>query len=512
MTGMTALLPTHDDAAALSPSEQIVRALQSQLGARVIETHISWVLLAGEQAWKIKKPLRLSFVDFGTLERRRRMCEEELRLNQRLAPSLYLGVVDITGTPQAPALGGSGAAIEVALQMRRFPDGALLSERLAAHTLDASLIDRLADRLARFHAAAAPVDAGERFGLPEAVDAEMRAVIDGLATRGAPGMAAWHDWARERAQVLAPAWAARRAAGQVREGHGDLHLANTVALEDEVTAFDCIEFNPALRWIDVQADIAFLVMDLHARGRADLAFRCLDRYLAAGGDHAGLTVLRYYLAYRALVRAMVALIERPGQPPTPDYMSAATHWRTPGRARLMITHGLSGSGKSHAAARLLEQAGAIRLRSDVERKRLHGLDALADSASVPGGIYGNAATARTYERLRELAAIALDAGWPVIVDAAFLQVDQRAEFEALARAHEVPFTILDCQAPQALLEQRLAARAAQADEVSEADARVLQQQMQTAQPLNLHEQTLAIGVDSRRDFDASGCAARWAAC
>jgi predicted kinase len=208
---------------------------------------------------------------------------------------------------------------------------------------------------------------------------------------------------------------------------------------------------------------------------------------------------------------MVALIERPGQPPTPDYMSAATHWRTPGRARLMITHGLSGSGKSHAAARLLEQAGAIRLRSDVERKRLHGLDALADSASVPGGIYGNAATARTYERLRELAAIALDAGWPVIVDAAFLQADQRADFEALARARQVPFTILDCQAPRALLEQRLAARVAQTDEVSEADAQVLQQQLQTAQPLTPHEQTLAIEVDTRRDFDAAGCAALWAA-
>jgi aminoglycoside phosphotransferase family enzyme/predicted kinase len=513
MTGMTAMSPTQDEDedAALSRGEQLVRALQSQRGARLIETHISWVLLAGEQAWKIKKPLRLSFVDFGTLERRRLMCSEELRLNQRLAPSLYLGVVDITGTPQAPVLAGSGAAIEVALRMRRFPDGALLSERLAAHTLDADLIDRLASRLARFHAAAAPVDASEPFGRPEAVDAEMRAVIEGLATRGAPGMAAWLDWARERAQAQAPAWAARRATGQVREGHGDLHLANTVAMDGEVTAFDGIEFNPALRWIDVQADIAFLVMDLHAQGRADLAFRCLDRYLAAGGDHAGLTVLRYYLAYRALVRAMVALIERPGRPSTPDYMSAALHWRSPGRARLLITHGLSGSGKSHAAARLLERAGAIRLRSDVERKRLHGLDALADSTSVPGGIYGSAATERTYERLRELAAIALDAGWPVIVDAAFLQADQRADFEALARARQVPFTILDCQAPRALLEQRLAARVAQTDEVSEADAQVLQQQLQTAQPLTPREQTLAIEVDTRRDFDAAGCAALWAA-
>jgi predicted kinase len=195
----------------------------------------------------------------------------------------------------------------------------------------------------------------------------------------------------------------------------------------------------------------------------------------------------------------------------PDYLGAATHWRTPGRPRLLITHGLSGSGKSHAAARLLEQAGAIRLRSDVERKRLHGLDALADSTSVPGGIYGAAATARTYERMRQLAAIALGAGWPVIVDAAFLLADQRAAFETLARAQQVPFTILDCRAPQALLLHRLAARAALTDEASEADAQVLQQQLQTAHPLSPQEQALAIAIDTSADFDAAACAVRWLA-
>lgn len=500
-----------DGDAALQRSEALVQALQRRLGARLIETHISWVLLAGDQAWKIKKPLRLSFVDFGTLERRRRMCAEELRLNQRLAPELYLGVVEITGTAQAPVLGGPGDAIEAALHMHRFPDGALLSERLAASTLDAGLVDRLAERLARFHAAAAQVDEGEPYGQPPQVDAEMRAVLDGLASRGAPGIAAWRDWAAERALALAPAWAARRAAGWIREGHGDLHLANCVALGNEATAFDCIEFNPALRWIDVQADIAFLLMDLHARGRADLAFRALDRYLSEGGDHEGLAVLRYYLAYRALVRAMVALIEKPGHAAMPDYRAAADHWRTPGRARLLITHGLSGSGKSHAAARLLEQAGAIRLRSDVERKRLHGLTALADSSSVPGGIYGAAATERTYARLHELAALALRAGWPVIVDAAFLQAGQRAPFEALARAQQVPFTILDCRAPQPLLQQRLAERAKLSDEPSEGDAHVLQQQLQAVQPLGPHEQALAIEVDTRHAFDAAACAARWLA-
>uniref|UniRef100_UPI003783A86F bifunctional aminoglycoside phosphotransferase/ATP-binding protein n=1 Tax=Aquabacterium sp. TaxID=1872578 RepID=UPI003783A86F len=255
------------------------------------------------------------------------------------------------------------------------------------------------------------------------------------------------------------------------------------------------------------ADIGFLVMDLLAHERRDLAFRFLDRYLGEGGDHAGTAVLRYYLVYRALVRALVATL-RPGPASGPDYLGLALRWLQPPGARLMITHGYSGSGKSHAAAALLEQAGAIRLRSDLERKRLHGLSALQRSDSgLDSGLYAAQASQATYARLAALASIALRAGWPVIVDAAFLQAAERERFRQLAREQGVPFTILHCEAPPQLLRERLAARARRADDPSEADAAVLAHQLAHAEPLDAREQREQLCVDSARPDDPAAWAA-----
>jgi predicted kinase len=339
-------------------------------------------------------------------------------------------------------------------------------------------------------------------------------VIEGLASHGASeAVAPIEKWAQPQATTLRARWLQRQRDGKVREGHGDLHLANTVVLDDDATAFDCIEFDPALRWIDVQADIAFLVMDLIAHGRPDLAFRFLDRYLADTGDQGGLSVLRYYMVYRALVRAMVTRL-RPAPPAGtigPDYLATARRLMVPPGARLLITHGVSGSGKSHAAERLLERCGAIRLRSDVERKRLHGLHALQGSASHLGaGIYSAEGSRRTYSRLRELASDALTAGWPVIVDAAFLQRPERDAFRDLARQLSVPFSILHCEAPPTLARARLRERATQANDPSEADAAVLEQQLRSAQPLHEEERVSVIDLPvdaSSSDFDA--LAARW---
>jgi aminoglycoside phosphotransferase family enzyme/predicted kinase len=496
-------------------SAELVEALRLRLGARIVETHLSWVLLAAEHAWKIKKPVQFGFVDFGTLDARRHMCEEELRLNRRLAPALYLEVVPIRGTAQAPELGGAGAPIEWALHMRRFPDGALLSERLAAHDLPPALIDRLACRLAAFHREAPSADPAGAYGSPERIDADMRAVIDGLAehprgSRAMPDALQFlRSWAIDQATALRETWIERLRSGYVREGHGDLHLANIVVLADEVTAFDCIEFDPALRWIDLQADIGFLVMDLLAHERSDLAFRFLDRYLSDGGDHAGLAVLRYYIVYRALVRALVASL-RPAVAAQPDYVAHALRWLKAPGARLMITHGLSGSGKSFAAAHLLERAGAVRLRSDVERKRLFGLAALAGSASAGSvGIYDPDATRRTYARLEALAEVALRAGWPVIVDATFLLADERDAFRRLAHRHGAPFTILHCEAPVELLRRRLCERAQRSDDPSDADAAVLALQQDHAEALSADERAAAIVVDAAAAFDADALAARW---
>jgi len=354
--------------------------------------------------------------------------------------------------------------------MRQFPRGALLSEQLAAGTLQPAHLDRLAQRLAAFHAAAEVAGPNTPYGTPASIEGDARRLVQGLVEHGATSQAGLPAaWLRAQPARLRGFWQARRDAGRVREGHGDLHLANTLVLGEEVTAFDCLEFDPALRWIDVCSDIAFLVMDLLAHQRGDLAYRFLNAYLDESGDHAGLPVLRWYLVYRALVRALVARIRagQGGANDGPDHLALALRLASEGDARLLITHGVSGSGKSFVAQRLLEQGQAIRLRSDVERKRLFGLRPLQASApQVPGGIYGADANRQTYARLRELAATALAAGHRVIVDAAFLQREERDDFQRLALELQVPFTILHCHAPVDVLRERVRARSERGDDPS----------------------------------------------
>lgn len=515
-------------------AQALRRHLESALGrpVRCIETHISWVLLDGEHAWKLKKPVRLGFLDFGSAEVRERFCREELRLNRRLAPDLYLDVVAIRGSREQPRIDGEGAPIDHAVLMREFAPGALLSERLAAGRLQGADLDRLAERIATFHQAAPAVDptAGEGFGSAAHIEAATARVLDSLAQRlDDPRLARLRAWCETEGARLRPVFARRRAEGKVRECHGDLHLANAVALGEEVTAFDCIEFDPDLRWIDVQSEVAFLAMDLMAHARSDLAFRFLDAWLARSGDYEGVTALRYYLVYRALVRAMVAAIragqqaaggaptttpaDAPAAAPTaaPDYLALADRLARLGDPRLLITHGLSGSGKSHLAARLLEQAGALRLRSDVERKRLFGLRPLARSRSGPGdGIYRPEDSERTYARLLALATIALDAGWPVIVDAAFLRASERDAFRAAARERGLPFTILHCRAEAGLLRERIRAREQRGGDPSEAGLAVLERQLAGHDPLRDDERPLAIEVDTGRPVDVGALAEDWA--
>ena len=478
------------------------RHLAARCGREVqcIETHISWVLLDGEHAWKLKKPVQLGFVDFSTLAARRHFCNEELRLNRRLAPQLYLGVVPVRGTPDAPLLGGDGEAIEVALQMRQFAADALLGQQLAAGTLTAAHIDHLAARLAAFHAAAPEADAHGPWGTPAAVAESFVATLDRLAARGAE-VQALRRWFDAVVPSLAPLWQQRLADGHVREGHGDLHLDNLIVLDDGgVTAFDCIEFDPALRWIDMQSDIAFTVMDLLAHRRADLAWRFLNAWLDATGDHAGLPVLRSCLVQRALVRALVARI-RAGQgaasdATAPDYLALAHELAVERpEPRLVITHGLAGSGKSRLAQQLLERSGALRLRADVERKRLFGLAPLeVSSGAQRGRLYGAQANQRTYAHLLGLARTALTAGWPVIVDAAFLRRAERDAFGALADELGVPFQVIDCQAAPDVLRQRVRERSARGDDASEADEAVLAQQFARDEPLMADELGRAIVV------------------
>jgi aminoglycoside phosphotransferase family enzyme/predicted kinase len=476
---------------------------RSPLGGGRIElmqTHASWVLLADDFAWKIKKPVVLSFLDYGTAEKRRAACSAELRLNRRFAPQLYLEVVDFDGEP--------------AVKMRRFPEAARLDHVCQRGELRPAHLAALAATLARFHAAAAVAAADSRFGTPAAAlapalenIAELRTLTmapPGATPRGLPAaeLDALEDWTRKEHARLTPAFSARKASGCVRECHGDLHLGNLVLLGDEVVPFDCIEFNEDFRWIDVASEIAFLLVDLLDHGRPGLACWLLNAWLVECGDFDALRVLRFYMAYRALVRAKVAAIrtcqQEDGQaadcPEVRDYLALAAAIAAPPPPSLTITHGLAGCGKTTAAsARLLADpaASTIRLRSDVERKRLYGLAAHAASGSpLDGGIYTADAHVRTYARLAELAELALGAGWSVVVDAAFLRRDERDMFRALAARHDAAFAILAPQAPAAELARRIEARRGSGD-ASEATREVLERQLAWLEPLDADEPALS---------------------
>ncbi len=491
----------------------------SEGGVDLIETHISWVLLAGEHAWKLKKPLDLGFLDFSTLERRREACEAELRLNRRTVPELYEAVVPVWQTEEGVRVGDQrvdaaapGATpLDYLVRMRRFDQSALFEARLAAGQLEPALFDRLARHVAAFHEGAAVAQPGDGFGDAVAVMAPVRQNFAQIRERVSDAallreLARIESWAEARFAALAPVFDARLEAGRVRECHGDLHLGNLIVLDGEPRLFDAIEFSAALRWTDVVADIAFLVMDLQARGRMDLASRFLNAWLERSGDYAGLRLLPWYLSYRAMVRAKVAAI-RAGQvegaaradtlAECARYLTlAAAQMQTPAPA-LLIASGVSGSGKTSQSQPLVEGCGVIRVRADVERKRLFGLDADARSGStLGGGLYSAEASARTYARLAELAREVVEAGYPVLVDATFLKRSQRAAFAELAATLGVPFAILAFDAPVETLRARVRQRAEAGADASEADVAVLETQLRAREPFEEEELACVVPIDT----------------
>lgn len=482
------------------------RALATATGEPVelIETHISCVLLAGDFAYKIKKPVTLPFLDYGSLAARRRCCLEELRVNARWAPGVYHGVSAVTGPAEAPRIDGDGPVLDWVVRMRRFPRGTLFGERLAGGRVGPADIDRLAAQLARWHDDA-PIANGD-FGTPLRRRSVALAAARSLREHGLKPTVA--DWLVARADALEGWWAARRAAGRVRECHGDLHLDNVIMLDGALAAFDAIEFDPALRWIDVLDDAAFVAMDLVARARPDLAWRFVNAWLDATGDHAAVPGLRFAMVYRALVRGQAAVLRGDAEAAA-TYVAAASRIAGDADERLLITHGLPGSGKTHMSQQVLERAHAIRLRSDVVRKRLFGLPALAHTAALGTSVYGAAATRRTYLRLLQLAARALRAGHPVVIDAAFLRRDERRRAARLAARLGVPFAILECRASAALLRERVAARAQQGADASEADQAVLQALLPLDEPLDVSERARAIVVDAEHGVEGAAIVAAW---
>jgi aminoglycoside phosphotransferase family enzyme/predicted kinase len=479
------------------------------------ETHISYILLTGPYAYKFKKPVDLGFLDFTTLEKRKFYCEEELRLNRRLAPALYLTVVPITGTESSPHVGGSGPAIDYCVKMVQFSADAELDRVLERGQLSTHHIDDLAAQIAHFHQQSTVAGVDSIFGTPAEVSKFALENLDQilLDTAEPPEiqqhLAFLRTWTVQQLEKLYPLLDKRKRDGWIRACHGDMHLTNMALIDDRIVVFDCIEFNESLYWIDVINEIAFLLMDLDDRGRSDLAYRFLNRYLERTGDYAGLGLLDLYRVYRSLVRAKVAQIQyRQLRPEAGERQAcqqrfmchlalADRYTNKPMPVPLIITYGFCGSGKTWLTDKLIDLTGAIRLRSDIERKRLAGLEAEARTDSRIGAdLYQPAMTDYTYERLRALTREVLASGFPVIVDAAFLKCRQRDAFRQLAATLGVPFYILHLQAREATLRERIRQRRIVGEDASEATLAVLDYQLRANEPLTDAERERTVQIET----------------
>ena len=515
----------------LARHERRVAGLVARLAAAypgqrptVVRTHISTVILAGELALKLKRPVRLPFLDFSTLAQRHRYLLEELRLNRRTAPQLYRDVVPLTGPDDHPVLDGPGEPTDWVLRMRRFDTSQEFLALARTGQLQAAHVEALAAHIAVLQQALPPLTAPDAGGQPPK-DARQWTLesLDEIAAHPRRPASCTQADVTDLHQAVDAAFAQaqaridrRRAQGFVREGHGDLHLANIVCWQGEVLAFDAIEFDARLRVIDVVSDVAFTFMDLQAVGLSALAWHFINAWAVRTGDYDGLPLLKRHAAYRALVRAKVVLLSGG------DVANFERFWRLacdllrrPPRPRLVVTMGLSGSGKSTVARLLADGIGAVWLRSDVERKRLHGL-APTERPQPGSPLYSADATRRTYARLGELAETLLAAGLPVVVDAACLRGDERETLRALAGRCGAAWSLVACSAGPERLQARIAARQTRGDDPSDATVEVLALQQRVQEPLTPDELRHAVQVTNDGELQAleaqvARLAVQWAA-
>lgn len=476
---------------------------------QLIETHISWVILTGAYAYKIKKPMNFGFLDFTDLTRRHFFCEEELRLNQRLTSDIYLEVLPITGTPSNPIINGEGEPIEYMLKMRQFPQSQLLSRLQSNGSLTVDHIDQLAKQIATFHINTPVVAENNELGSPETVMAPVKQNFEQIRAMLPEDRAGFQQlneleaWAQSSYERLKPLLAERKSNGFIRECHGDIHLNNAAILDNKIVIFDCIEFNEPFRFTDVTADIAFLIMDLEDRNLTAFANRLLNNYLEETGDYQSLLLMNFYKAYRAMVRAKVALFSL-GQ--TTDqgvreailkqyynYANLAERYTLLPPRYLLITCGVSAVGKSYISSKIVEQFGAIRLRSDCERKRLFGENTALDE------LYSEQATFKTYNHLYQLAKECLQAGYGVILDAAYLKQTERTNAKLIAEEVGVPFLIIKCEAPLEIIQKNLLTRAKKGNDPSDATLEVIKNQLQYREALSVDEQATSCVVETEKE-------------
>jgi hypothetical protein len=491
----------------------------------VRQTHVSYAFIAGDYVYKIKKPVRFAFLDACTLARRHQLCLDEVRLNRRLAPDVYLGVVPILRRGGGEfALGGvsngadeTGAAVEWAVRMRRLGEATMLDRMVAEGRVSVAQIRAIAGRLAAFHRAAA-ADQGWKYGAAASIWRLVRGNVGDLALDCADAIAPGEldELERFAHRVIELRWSLlnRRALGaRVCEGHGDLRCEHVSLAGDSITIIDCVEFSEGLRYVDVASDVGFLAMDLDRLGARGLSDELVGAYREASGDADLPLLIPLYKFHRALVRAKVeGLISRDAAIPRERravdaarrYVALALDFARESRPAMIVVCGLSGSGKSTVARRLADRLGFELLRSDEVRKLLAGVaptERLSDSYAA--GAYSREFTEKTYAALLGEAAARLYDGAGVIVDATFAAPAYRAEALALAARAHVPLLFVECAASHGEIVRRLTARTTRADEISDAGVATYLRQRGEFVALNEIPQSSHLVVDTERGLEAA---------
>jgi aminoglycoside phosphotransferase family enzyme/predicted kinase len=491
----------------------------------LIETHVSWVLLTGEFAYKIKRPVHYDFVDLRSAERRAVLCAEELRLNRRFAPELYVRVCPITAQAGEARIDGSGPVIEHAVQMRQFPHCDELDQLLAHQAVEPGALFRFGADLARIHDTLPLPDAKQPWGEPGAWERiALRNIAECSKVTVALGgevdlVTQLQTTFDARVDGTRPLRSQRFHAGRVRECHGDLHAGNVVRYGGKLLTFDCLEFDAALRWIDIADDLAFLLADLDFHRQPQHEHALLSGYLLESGDFQACRLLRLFKAHRALVRARVTALRGLSSSTAPTdlavlkqrygaYLACAGAALRP-RPRapvLVLMHGLSGSGKSWLASQIAPALGLLHLRSDIERKRLAGVGPHS-APTRPGpageGLYSAQASARVYQRLLECAADVLAGEYAALIDATFARREERLRCYELARRLGIPCHVIHCQAPEGVLRKRILERRERADDPSDADLDVLSWQQARFEPVDANEPCSLLEISSTEETAAS---------
>lgn len=467
----------------------------------IIETHISWVVLTGDYAYKLKKPADFGFLDFRTLKQRHYYCQQEVRLNQRLMPDTYLDVVSFCGDENQLYLSDERDAdvFEYAVRMRQFDRQQQLNCLLQRDELTLTQLDQLAHSLAEFHQQVPSAPADSDWGSPESIwhiveDNFQRPLqfLDDDQDRQASQQL--YQQAQHYFKRLKKRFERRKEQGFVRECHGDLHLTNITMIDDQLVPFDCLEFNEQFRWTDVQYDLAFLLMDLEATGHQKLANRCLNQYLAASGDYPGLSVLNFYKACRATITAKVALIGKQLElEQYRHYFALACRYASISPTKLYLMQGVSGSGKSYVSEKLSDQHGFIWLRADTERKRIH--QQMLDDGR-PTDLYGPQMNKMTLEHLVSHSEKILADGYSLIVDAVHINQRTRQRYVELAQSLKAEVMIIECQCSNQTREQRIKQRLALGTDQSDASVEVMNDQLRHQQSLTEDELTYSYPLNT----------------